>query len=312
MRSSVVDVRRVEGPAAEQPRRDEGEQGPQPDEDRRGRQPPAVADPAHAREAHHDRERDAEEDELRAEREPVPDRRLRVAAGEPVVVPPPDVQHRERQLRGPDEGEADHPEQHPGADRAGRRLAHPAHAVAREEAEHDELRDGLPEPEEPLDAAVVLRALQRVRREERVLVEVRQVVRRQRRPPEQPRRDRPDGGEPARRSAARLRVTPSVVSSPSSGLACGYASVSEVEVRVRLRVIAQRVGREVAQPPRRRALDERVEPGQDRGDEERAARGPCPRERPGSRAGSGTRSSSGSAAAALRPRDRADRRPAPR
>ena len=133
---------------------------------------------------------------------------------------PPDVQYRERQLRGPDEGEADHPEQHPGADRTGCGFARPAHPVAGEEAEHRELRDRLRQPEEILHTAVVLRALQGVRREEDVLVEVRQVVRRQRRSPEQPRRGRPHGAEreEERRAAPRHATG---ASSPSSGLACG-------------------------------------------------------------------------------------------
>src|SRR5438132_4726001 len=217
-------IRRLKGASAEQPGRDEGEERPQSDEDRRGRQPPPPADAPGK--AHHDREGGAEENELRAECEPFPDRRVDVAAGEPVAVTPPDVQHFERQLGAPDEREADHPEQHPGADRPSRGLAHPTDAITGEKPEHRELRDRLTEPEKPLHPAVVLRAVQNLRREEDLLAEVRQVVRRQRRSPEQPSRDRPDSSEreDERRAAARHST---VVSPPSSGLACGYESVSK-------------------------------------------------------------------------------------
>jgi hypothetical protein len=172
------DIRSAERTAAKQPRGDEGEEGSEPDEDRRREQPPPLADPPCTGKAHHDRERSAEQQELRPEREPVADRGIHIGTGEPVVVLPPDAQHRERQLRDPDEREADHPEQHPGADRSGRRLSHPPHAVAGEEAEHRQLRDRLREPEETFPAAVVLRAVEHGQREERAFVEVRQVVRR--------------------------------------------------------------------------------------------------------------------------------------
>ena len=68
-------LRALEPLPAEQIRRHEREQEREPDEARRRREPPPVADLAG--EAHDDRERKAEERELAAEREPVPERHLR-------------------------------------------------------------------------------------------------------------------------------------------------------------------------------------------------------------------------------------------
>ena len=90
-----------------QVRRDEREQQREAGERGHGRDPPPVADSL--REAHHDRERDAEEHELSAEREPAAGDRLDVALVDEVVPSrPPEAEHLERQLRQPQQREADH------------------------------------------------------------------------------------------------------------------------------------------------------------------------------------------------------------
>ena len=126
----------------------------EPDEERCGGEPPAAREPS--RERHHDDEREADEQELGAELEPVREERLDVAAvGLVVAAVPPDLREAERHLRDPDEGEPDHPEQHPRADPAGRRLLGEADAVLgveHEHAEQDELRDDELDPEEELVA----------------------------------------------------------------------------------------------------------------------------------------------------------------
>ena len=131
---------------------DEAEQGAEPDEDRRRAEPPPAWKPS--RERHHDEQREADEQKLRAESEPVREKCFDVAAvGLVVAAIPPHLRNPERHLRDPDEREPDHPEQHPGADSARRRLLREANAVLRvqdENAEEDELRDDELDPEEPL------------------------------------------------------------------------------------------------------------------------------------------------------------------
>src|SRR5438270_62708 len=81
----------------------------------------------------------------------VRDHEPHLAAGEATVeqrVPehhvaalPPELGETERELGEPDEGETDHPEQRPGADAPGGRLACEAGSVARVDREHDEERE---------------------------------------------------------------------------------------------------------------------------------------------------------------------------
>ena len=119
---------------------DERKQEREPDEHGCSSDPPPAA--KLAREPHDDREREAEEDELAAEREPIAEHERRVAdVREPVVALPPEIDDRERQLGRPDECEAEHPEQHPRADGPGRRLACPADAPARVRGERCDLRE---------------------------------------------------------------------------------------------------------------------------------------------------------------------------
>ena len=122
--------------------RHEGEERREADERRRRREPPASR-PA-AGERHHDHERQADEQELCAEHEPVLEQRLEVAGVRLVVAAvPPRLDEPEGNLREPDEREADHPEEHPRPDPPGRRLAgerRSAPGVEREHDEQDELR----------------------------------------------------------------------------------------------------------------------------------------------------------------------------
>jgi hypothetical protein len=55
-----------------------------------------------------------------------------------VTARPPDLREPERDLRNPEDPQPEHPEQEPGADRPGGRLAREAPAVPRIKTEHDE------------------------------------------------------------------------------------------------------------------------------------------------------------------------------
>ena len=214
---------------AEEIRIDERKQEREPDEHGCGSDPPPAA--KLAREPHDDREREAEEDELAAEREPIAEHERRVAdVREPVVALPPEIDDRERQLGRPDEREAEHPEQHPRADRPGRRLACPAGAPARVRGERCDLREHSSPRQERLDGREARRGVQLSSGEEPMRVDVRKMEgRRDSRAPEQPR-----GYAPHRRRGNEQRRAPDHAASansccgdaaPSSGLACGYASV---------------------------------------------------------------------------------------
>jgi hypothetical protein len=98
-------------------RRGERRRGPRSHEHGGARQPPALAQPPC--EAHDDEERDADREELRREDRPVLEQPVEVA--EVVLVPaplPPVGCERERHVHEPRDREAEHSEQHPGADRA--------------------------------------------------------------------------------------------------------------------------------------------------------------------------------------------------
>ena len=123
--------------ASDEVRRDEREQREQPDEEGGAGDPPVLAD--QPRQAHHDQHRDAEEDELDAEPDPAAEDHLAVAHVRDVVpAVPPQRRDLEREPDEPDEREAEHREQHPRADRPGRRVAQEALAPARVEQEDDE------------------------------------------------------------------------------------------------------------------------------------------------------------------------------
>ena len=95
------------------------------------------------------------DDERAAELEPVAERPLEVARLGQVVPPrPPDIEQRERKLDEPDDPEAEHAEQHPGADRPGGRLPgepRPAPRVDPQRREERDLPEHPGEEEEPLD-----------------------------------------------------------------------------------------------------------------------------------------------------------------
>ena len=96
------------GRGRDEPRLGEREQEADSDEDRRRGDPPAVAQ--RPGEPHHDPEREADEEELDAEADEVPDHPLDVARPVDVVPPlPPEAGDPERQLREPDDREAEHP-----------------------------------------------------------------------------------------------------------------------------------------------------------------------------------------------------------
>ena len=75
----------------------------------------------------------------------------------------------------PGEAEAEHREHHPGADRAGRRLAREARAAPRVEREDDDRRDGLAEHEPVEEPLVVLGPVNQARGEELRVRKARQV-----------------------------------------------------------------------------------------------------------------------------------------
>ena len=72
---------------------------------------------------------------------------------------PPELGQAERELSDPQEGEADHPEEHPGADPAGGRLPRKTRTEAGVEPQHDDqshLREDEVGPDEPLVVARLL------------------------------------------------------------------------------------------------------------------------------------------------------------
>ena len=91
------------------------------------------------------------------EREPVEDQPIAVPELRHIVASlPPVVEEPERSLDQPEDGEPQHPEQHPRADPAGGRLAHEPPAVARVEREddnHDDERDEVADAQEALEVA---------------------------------------------------------------------------------------------------------------------------------------------------------------
>ena len=257
------------------------------DEDRRRAEPPAAREAPGER--HHDHEREADEEELGAELEPVREQRLDVAAVGLVVAPvPPHLGQPERHLRDPDEREPDHPEQHPRADPAGRRLAREADAPARvgeQHADQHELGDDELDPEEasrsgrrarsPAGRSVRARSTVRQLEAARDLGSARATMRRPprgrrgraRRAPEPPgacSSDAAPGQSLERRARARAAG-----GGRSAGLACGYASVSEEPVRVRLRRgSGSQTAPRFAKPVGIRPVGERREPAEEADDEQ--------------------------------------------
>ena len=212
---------------------DEREQQREPDEHRRRGRPPEPGQLAG--EAHDDREGEAEEDELPAEREPVAEDLREVADMREVVPPlPPEIRDVERELRRPDEGEAEHAEQHPGAQRSRRRLAREAPALARVHRERDELGERREHPVDDREAAED--AVARSCAAEKYRCSSRCGSRsdgNDARAPQQPGRRSPGGSEQREQRRPRGCAAGHAGSSnescagaaPSSGLACGYASV---------------------------------------------------------------------------------------
>ncbi len=155
----------------DQHRRDHGEDAGSGD-------PPPRAEPAGER--HDDEERDADRDERPAQRQPPAEDGLEVADPRDVVsAVPPQGRDRERQLRQPHDREPDHPEEHPGADRPGRRLADEPRAPLRvhpERRQSDDLRE---RPVDVEEALVALRLGHELAAEGRLHVHAgeRQVVR---------------------------------------------------------------------------------------------------------------------------------------
>ena len=86
---------------------------------------------------------------------------------------------RERKVHEPRDAEAEHPEEHPRADRPRRGLPRESGAAARVEPERDEQRDLREHPVDVEEAVVALRPLDEVGAEDRVDVDPaeRQVVR---------------------------------------------------------------------------------------------------------------------------------------
>ncbi len=141
----------------DQVRAGEREQRRDADERRRARDPPPLAQPAGQR--HHDQERQRDGEERRAELGPVADEPLDVPDLDGVVPSLPPHRHEpERQPDEPDDAEPEHPEQHPGADPARRRLLHEPDTASRVHPQHQQehhLREQPVEHEEPLVAAGV-------------------------------------------------------------------------------------------------------------------------------------------------------------
>jgi hypothetical protein len=126
------------------------EPGADRDEDKRARQPPHLRQLLGDR--HHDHECEADGEERRAQLCPVAGGPREVPlAGRVVAAIPPMLRDAERQVAEPDQREAEHAEEHPGADRAGCRLPgerRTALCVEGEDAERCDLRrEPVPVPE---------------------------------------------------------------------------------------------------------------------------------------------------------------------
>ena len=121
----------------------------------------------------HDENREADEEELRAEAEPAVHDPLLVRSERDVVAAlPPELGEPERKLQEPDQPEAEHGEKHPGPDRAGGGLAHELRADPRIDGDHGD-DDDLSEDEVPAHEALVALGLgERRGREERRLLDV--------------------------------------------------------------------------------------------------------------------------------------------
>ena len=125
------------GVARRQPREDEREGRPERDEDRRAGNPPAVAEAARrdpSRSGARGRRRGTRRRARPSSTRPTRGSRL----GQVVAPLPPKLGEPESELAQPDEAEAEHAEQHPGADPAGGRLPREARAVAGVEPERGE------------------------------------------------------------------------------------------------------------------------------------------------------------------------------
>ncbi len=158
----------------DQVREEEREEGRQRDECRPARQPPPVADDLG--DPDHDEDRETDEEELRAEAEPAVDDPLLVRGQRDVVAAlPPELDEAERELEEPDQPEAEHGEEHPGPDRAGGGLTHELRADPRIDGDHGD-DDDLRQDEVPADEALVALGLREGRgREERGLLDIRQL-----------------------------------------------------------------------------------------------------------------------------------------
>ena len=87
---------------------------------------------------------------------------------------PPERSHGERKPHDPCEPQPDHAEQHPGADRAGGRLAREARAASRVDGERDEERSLREHPVHVEEPPVALGARDELRTEDRADVDLRQ------------------------------------------------------------------------------------------------------------------------------------------
>ena len=183
--------------------------------------PPTLAD--QPGQAHHDQYRNAEEDESHAQPDPAAEddlassSRARRRAGAPTTTPRSGTGGRQ-----PDEREAEHREQHPRADRPGRRLAQEALAPARVEQEDDDRHHGRQQRVDPAGTARSGRPSQQARGEEiaRVKAAEVEVARDSASSPRERTLPRPS----PRRAPLRLRAAAEPAcasqSSPTSTLTC--------------------------------------------------------------------------------------------
>ena len=236
---------------------------------------------------------------------------------------PPQRRDVEWKLREPQQREADHPEQHSRADRAGGGLAHEAHAPARVQHEDDDLDDRRQDPHARAELSEARRVAQlptpRSSRARRCAADAattgsataRGSTPQSPTPPRAPQRGqraRPASGSPGvlrlggrleRGRRARLLRPGSRADTRRSG---------DRGTRSSARGSAARRRRACAALPAR-AAEEADEPGENRGAVEAEAERTADHQRRAPRARSGRRSSSGSAAPARAARDRADTTP---
>ena len=252
---------------------------------------------------HHDHEREADEEELRSQQEPVREQRLDVASvGLVVAAVPPDLGETERHLRDPDQGEADHAQQHPRPDPACRRLTGEADApagVGDQDADEHELGDDELDPEEAL---VPLGAGDHVRVDGK-LTSGQVEPARHAALPERIRSRRPGSREhdEAERAQRGRAVGQAAASGPGAGgrtarlgrpaparrppvRGGGRSRVrvlrsQQERVGVRLREIPDRSNARVAKPDRHPTRDERREPAEERDEEEQVREHECDQER---------------------------------